>query len=238
MGDLASGIGFSLAITAIVVVGTIGAAIFFFSYSKNLTAGSIKNGTTAPATIMKTWDTGTTINDDPVVGFALDVHPQNESAFQVETKQLISRIQIGAFLPGAQVEVVYDPANHKKIKISQMVAAGGAAGMGGGSLTSDAQVQALQQAILAKEQLLEAVRAMGEQAEATILNVADMGIQVGDSASMKKFNLEVRPSSRPSFRAETQAAVGNVNAYKYQTGNTIWVKFNPSDTTQVAIDHA
>ncbi len=205
-------------------------AIVSIKWMRSMGSTEVKNGVTAPAQILKTWDTGMSVNDNPVVGMLVNVQPANEPAFQMEMKQLVSRIQIGMFIPGAQVEVMYDPANHKKIKIHEVGA--------GYSSGQDLQALALQQALLAKDQVLAAVRAMGESAEATILNVTDMGVQVGDAAKMKKFNLEVRPSGRPSFHAETQAAVSSASDGKYTAGRTVAVKFNPNDLTQVALDHA
>lgn len=237
MDGIDSTLVFTFGIIAFCVVVSIVVMIGAFAWMRSLGANGVKNGATAPATILKTWDTGTTISDDPVVGFQLDVHPANEPAFQVEMKQLISRIQIGAFLPGMPVQVMYDPANHKKIKIQEVGGAANPMSMGG-MQGMGMDVAALQQALLAKDQLLGAVRSMGLPAEATILKVTDMGLQVGDSATMKKFELQVRPPDRPTFHAETQAAVSNASNEKYQPGKTIWVKFNPNDMTQVALDHA
>jgi hypothetical protein len=227
-------VGFVVSLVGFILVVTVGSMILFSRISGGLSAGAVKNGVMAPATILKTWDTGTTINDNPVVGFALDVHPQNEPAFQAEMKQLVSRIQIGAFLPGQSVQVMYDPANHKKIKIQEV---GAASGMGGMAMPA-AAVEAMQQTLLAQDKMYEAVRSMGQAAEATILKVTDMNIQVGDTATMKKLDVEVKPADRPSFHAVTQGAISIISNDKYQPGKTIWVKFNPNDMTQVAIDHS
>ena len=37
-------------------------------------------GEAAQAEILKVWDTGMTINDDPVVGFLLEVHPEGKDS--------------------------------------------------------------------------------------------------------------------------------------------------------------
>ncbi len=238
MGGIESTLMVTLGTIVFFAVLSIVITIAAFAWMRNLGAGGVKNGVTASGTILRTWDTGTTVNEDPVVGFELEVRPANEAAFRVEMKQLVSRIQIGAFLPGMPVEVMYDPANHKKIKI-QGVGAGMGAAMGvSGAQSAGMGVGQLQQMLLAKDQLLEAVRSMGVAAEATILKVTDMGVQIGDNAAMKKLNLEVRPSDRPAFHAETQGAISTASNDKYQPGKTIWVKFNPNDMTQVALDHA
>lgn len=209
---------------------------FVVRMTRGLSAGSIKNGVTAQGTILRTWDTGTTINDNPVVGFALNVTPSTEPAFQVEMKQIVSRIQIGAFLPGAAVEVVYDPADHKKVKIKGVLGMAGAPGAMGAM--SAGNPQQIEQMLLAKEQAYNAIRSMGEAAQATIITATDMNIRINDTGSMMQFRVEVHPTNKPVFQADTQGAVSDGSRTKYLPGQTIWVKFNPNDLTQVALDHS
>ena len=71
-----------------------------------------KHGKTAPAKILKLWDTGTTVNQNPVVRMLLEVHPSDEPAFQAESEQLISRLQVPQVQPGTTVMVKYDPRDH------------------------------------------------------------------------------------------------------------------------------
>lgn len=66
-------------------------------------------GLPAQAKILKIWDTGTTINENPLVGMLLEVHPPGGAVFQAETEQLISRLQIPVIQPGMELEVKYDP---------------------------------------------------------------------------------------------------------------------------------
>jgi hypothetical protein len=61
---------------------------------------------------MKVWDTGTTINQDPLVRMVLEVHPPGGAPFQAETERLVSRLQIPQIQPGMVVEVKYDPATN------------------------------------------------------------------------------------------------------------------------------
>jgi hypothetical protein len=98
--------------------------------------------------------------------------------------------------------------------------------------------QQMESTLLAKEQVYNRVRATGEQAPAKILSMMDTGIRIGDNASMLHFNLEVFPNGRPSFRAETQNAIADTSRPKYIPGATVYVKFDPNDPTQVALDHA
>jgi len=226
--------------TALFIIVPIAIAIvvifFVMRMTRGLSAGSIKNGVTAQGTILRTWDTGTTINDNPVVGFALNVTPTTEPAFQVEMKQIVSRIQIGAFLPGAQVQVMYDPNDHKKVKIQSVLGMPGMASAPGA--VPSANAQQVEQMLLAKEQTYNAVRSMGEAAQATILTATDMNIRINETGSIMQFRLEVHPTNKPVFQAETQGAISDGSRAKYLPGQSIWVKFNPNDLTQVALDHS
>jgi hypothetical protein len=58
---------FGIGITVIVLV-------WVRKFMRNMTGANLKDGTPAQATILRIWDTGTTINDNPVVGFLLPDH--------------------------------------------------------------------------------------------------------------------------------------------------------------------
>lgn len=185
---------------------------------------------TAPATILKVWQTGMVLNDvNPQIGLQLNVQPANRPAFQAEAKMFVQMIQIPQLQPGVAVQVKYDARNPSKIEVESV---------GGDGATTAANVAQMEQTLLAQDKLYEAIRSMGQPAQAVILNVTDMGIQVGDTATLKKFQLEVQPADRPSFHAETQGAISVVANDKYQPGKTVWVKFNPNDLTQVSLDHS
>lgn len=70
-----------------------------------------KTGEPAQAKILEIWDSGMTLNNDPVVWFLLEVHPENGDAFQAKTKCPISRLDVPRFQPGAVVPVRFDPKN-------------------------------------------------------------------------------------------------------------------------------
>ena len=89
----------------------------------------------------------------------------------------------------------------------------------------------------AQEQVYNQVRATGEEAPAKILSMTDPGIRIGDTASMLQFYLEVFPEDHPPFRANTQQTVADASLPKFAPGQTIYVKFDPNDLSQVAVDH-
>jgi hypothetical protein len=69
----------------------------------------LARGEGAIATILKISETGTTINDSPVVRFLLRVTPQDRPPFQAEAERLVSRLEIPQFQPGRVVDVKFNP---------------------------------------------------------------------------------------------------------------------------------
>ena len=78
-----------------------------------------ETGEPAEAEIIKIWDTRITVNDDPVVGFLLEVRPAGKPVYQAETKLRISRLDIPRYQPGAVVPVRIDShhPNHVALDI-------------------------------------------------------------------------------------------------------------------------
>jgi hypothetical protein len=74
-------------------------------------------GVPAEATVVQIWDTGVTVNKDPVVGFLLEVHPENEAPFQAKTKARVSRLAIPRVQPGARLHVMFDPKDTSRVAL-------------------------------------------------------------------------------------------------------------------------
>ena len=108
----------SIGITLLVVLVIVWRVILPLVKSSNLNRQLIQNGLPAQAIIIKTWDTGVTVNDNPRVGFLLEVRPQNQPPFQAQAQMLVSRIHLAMYQPGMPVEVRYDPRNMSKVAIS------------------------------------------------------------------------------------------------------------------------
>ncbi len=77
----------------------------------------IKNGVTAPAKVLRVWDTGVSINDNPQVGLLLEVSPAGGSPFQAESKTLVSRLNAALVQPGVAAEVKYDPQKPQRLQL-------------------------------------------------------------------------------------------------------------------------
>jgi hypothetical protein len=79
-------------------------------------------GVPADATIVKIWDTGVTVNNDPVVGFLLEVHPDGpgQAPFQAKTKALVSRLAVPRVQPGAHLRVSFDPKDTTRVAVDRI----------------------------------------------------------------------------------------------------------------------
>lgn len=65
-------------------------------------------GQPARAEILQLLDTGTRINDDPVVEFVLEVRPEGKPPYQARTRGWVSQLDIPAVQPGRVVPVKFD----------------------------------------------------------------------------------------------------------------------------------
>jgi hypothetical protein len=74
-------------------------------------------GVAAQARIIKIWDSGMTLNLDPVVWFELIVYPDGQPPYTATTKSPISRLDVPRFQPGARVPVRYDPADPARVSL-------------------------------------------------------------------------------------------------------------------------
>jgi hypothetical protein len=71
-----------------------------------------QTGTAASARILEIWDTGITVNEDPVIGMRVEItRPDGTTYTPSIPKSLISRLDIPRFQPGATVSVRIDPQN-------------------------------------------------------------------------------------------------------------------------------
>jgi hypothetical protein len=105
----------------------------------------------------------------------------------------------------------------------------------GVSMLIDLNDPELESRLEAQKQLYDRLRATGEIAPARILNLEDTGLRLGQDASLLQFYMEVFPHELPAFNANAQQAVSEDAREKLETGQTIYVKYDPKNPKQVAI---
>lgn len=74
---------------------------------------TISTGLDAEARIIDVRDSGTRINDNPVLNFTLEVRPPGHPVFVAETSQKISFIYVSNFQPGKILKVRYVPGTDR-----------------------------------------------------------------------------------------------------------------------------
>lgn len=82
------------------------------------TAALMASGIVGEATIDQISDTGTTINDNPQVQFTLTVKVPGRDPYPATLTQVVSRIAIGSFQPGATVPVRVSPDDPQTLMIA------------------------------------------------------------------------------------------------------------------------
>ena len=157
----------ALALIPIVVVVII--AVVFGLVFLPMIRGSMRSsklmqtGVSAQAQILKVWQTGMSVNDQPQLGLLLQVQPTDGTPpFQAEAKKVVPLVQIPQFQPGGMLEVKYDPANPKEVAIAAILT-GGMGMMGGMQMGAPAMMAAPAMNPQATEQMLMQLQAMHEQ---------------------------------------------------------------------------
>jgi hypothetical protein len=230
-------LGWIIPVTVTGLVFVILAIVFGLMFKRWLIKQKVlQTGAAATATIVSIRDTGTRINDDPVVGIRLQVQPAGAPAFQAEVKETVSILQIPLFQPGAQLDVKYDPADQSRVAIVGVIA-GGIPGTQGGSSMMNKQ-QAEQMLMLyqaANEQLLKT----GQSAPAKVLQYMPIGINVNGNNPAVNLIVEVHPVSGATFIAQSQGnLISEANVSKFQPGQMVTVRYNPDDLTEVAVERS
>jgi hypothetical protein len=79
-----------------------------------------EHGVSAQAEIVEIWDTGWTINDNPVIGMKVLVQPGDRPAYEATIeKTTVSRIAIPQFQPGNVIPVRFDPQNPSIVAVDR-----------------------------------------------------------------------------------------------------------------------
>ncbi|VBB09364.1 Hypothetical protein LUCI_4654 [Lucifera butyrica] len=106
MSDLVDLLGW-IGLPLIITIGTIYYVFRSVTRNSRMMKKLVSAGVVAPARIDNLEQTGTMINNNPVLRIWVTAYPQNQPPVQLEIKQLVSLISIPQV--GSQVVVAYDP---------------------------------------------------------------------------------------------------------------------------------
>ena len=90
-----------------------------FCFIASLIAGGLSNisimakGQDAQATVLSIQETGTTVNDNPVIDFSLEVRPSTSAPFKAVARKTVSLIELPSVQPGQTVRVRYIPGEEQ-----------------------------------------------------------------------------------------------------------------------------
>ncbi len=77
-----------------------------------------KIGESAQATVLQVWDTGVTVNNDPVIGLRVAVERAGQPPYEATIKKsLVSRVHIPLFQAGSRVPVKVDPKDPNRVAL-------------------------------------------------------------------------------------------------------------------------
>ena len=227
-------IGFAIAFGVLAIVAlAIGPMLMRLMRHRRMTREVLRTGVGATATIVRTWDTGVRINDNPRVRMLLRVQPLAGAPFHSEATTTVSILQLPAFQPGGQLDVKYDPTDPTRIAIVAAIAGGVAAG---GPTAGLMNAQQAEQMLMLYQAANEELLKTGTKAPARVLQYLPLGINVNGPNAAVNLIVEVQPSDGSPFTAQ---ANGNVIAPtgvpKFQPGQMVTVRYNPNDLTKVAV---
>jgi hypothetical protein len=111
-------------VIAVVAVGIVFVitVLFFLSLRKDFremaqARALVATGEPAQAKILRMWDTGTTLNDDPKVKFLLEIRPSGRDPYQAEVKCYVSRLSLPQVQPGNVIAVKIDRQDETRIAL-------------------------------------------------------------------------------------------------------------------------
>jgi hypothetical protein len=79
-----------------------------------------ENGVAAQGVIVRIWDTGITVNDDPVIGMEVEVYSaEGKPWIATIPKSLVSRLDIPRFQPGEIVHIRFDPQDRSRVGLDE-----------------------------------------------------------------------------------------------------------------------
>ena len=115
LGSWSHGLWRSAALAAFALSGC---SALLLDVGGGVTPELAQRGVSATARILEIWDTGWTINDNPVIGMRVEVDAPDRAPFQATIeKTTISRIALAQFQPGAIVPVRFVPTNPALIAV-------------------------------------------------------------------------------------------------------------------------
>ncbi|MBA2281201.1 MAG: hypothetical protein M3527_10650 [Actinomycetota bacterium] len=231
--------GFTAFIIGISVLSIIASFLFRAKWSSGLTTGGMKGGKPGTAVITGMGQTGTFINNLPVLTFELMVQLPGMAPYAAAAKQSVPHMAFGMLAPGRTVAVVVSPKNPAKVKLDLqgtanlaavasmpgMAPAGMAPGMAGGGAPSPQ--------VTSNAELL----ARGTRSWVTVMSVQDTG-QLYGSDPVCLLGLHVHAADGEYGTSANGYRIPADVRSRIVAGKQLQGAFDPANRQSVALDWA
>lgn len=221
-------------------VGCVMIAVFYLFYRVLIKPAMehsrlLKNGTPATGTILSVQETGTRINNQPLVKLRLQVNLANNPPYEVETKTVVSYFQIATVQPGNTLQLMVDPQNKMKVTI---VRDGESPQANPLANASPKEIEDFQASIMAMEKENQSIKAVGIYCKAIVTKYTPMGVNINGPNPLVTLELQVLPDNEPAFAGTAKAVIKQTSIPLFQPGEEIFVRYDPNDKTRVAVEHS
>lgn len=109
------GIGAAVLIPLIGILLMIGSILIPLFSGMREQSRILEHGQAAEARILALKDTGTRINENPLIDISMEVRPYNAPAFTAQIRQTISVVHLPSFQPGNIVDVKFVPGTDQVV---------------------------------------------------------------------------------------------------------------------------
>jgi phosphate/sulfate permease len=194
----------------------------------------LKQGDPGRARVLRMFETGITINDNPMVQLEMEVTPQRGPTYIATSKTVVSRLNPMMYGPGTVVAVKIDRQDPQLVVVDpEGTARGFASGMpqetGINAGIDEKRNAAMSELILESEKIRSQVMVSGKDAVGTILSSWSLDVNVNNMATAMEFLVEVELPGKPTIKVEIKGVVANDNLGKYAIGTRVLLKYDPAD---------
>ncbi|MBG0815510.1 hypothetical protein [Planomonospora sp. ID82291] len=194
-----------------------------FEMIRDMTRGNddlLAGGVPAAAVVLSMRDTGMTVNDQPLVGFELEVRPEGAAPYRVAHRETLPRLLVGAVLPGSALSVRIDPADPRRLAVDWSRPPG------------------RQEPVVAEHLSAADLLARGLPGTATVTGTFDLNGMTADNGDpIVGFVLQVAPGDgRAPYQVRLGHRVPPAHLHRTVPGTRLPVRIAAEDPEKVAVD--
>ncbi|GAT67404.1 lipoprotein [Planomonospora sphaerica] len=177
-------------------------------------------GVPATAVVLSMRDTGMTLNDQPMVGFELEVRPTGAAPYRVAHRETLPRLLVGAVLPGSVLSVRIDPADPRRLAVDWNRAPG------------------REEPVVAEHLSAADLLTRGLPGTATVMGTFDLnGMTAGNGDPIVGFVLQVVPDGGGApYQVRLGHRVPPAHLHRTVPGTRLPVRIAAEDPEKVAVD--